>query len=81
MDLLHERSEKLAVQLKSSVCSIYIMEGEELVMAATYGFDPSFVGKIRIRIGEGITGSVAKITAVKLRKKIASEKNTAAMPA
>ena len=58
--VLQQMAEKLAVQLKVSVCSIYLMEGEELVMAATYGFDPSFVGKIRIQIGEGITGTVAK---------------------
>jgi signal transduction protein with GAF and PtsI domain len=58
--ILQQMAEKLAVQLKVSVCSIYLMEGEELVMAATYGFDPLFIGKIRIRIGEGITGTVAK---------------------
>jgi signal transduction protein with GAF and PtsI domain len=36
------------------------MDGGDLVLAATYGFDASFVGKIRIRIGEGITGTVAR---------------------
>jgi len=58
--VLQQMAEKLAVQLKVSVCSIYLVEGEELVMAATYGFDPTFVGKIRIGIGEGITGSVQR---------------------
>ena len=58
--VLQQMAEKLAVQLKVSVCSIYLMEGGELVMAATYGFDTSFVGKIRIKVGEGITGTVAK---------------------
>jgi signal transduction protein with GAF and PtsI domain len=58
--VLQQMAEKVAGQLKVSVCSIYLAEGEELVLAATYGFDPSFVGKIRIRIGEGITGTVAK---------------------
>ena len=53
-------AEKVANQLKVSVCSIYLMDGGELVLAATYGFDASFVGKIRIRIGEGITGTVAR---------------------
>jgi signal transduction protein with GAF and PtsI domain len=53
-------AEKVADQLRVSVCSIYIMQGEELVLAATHGFDPSFIGKIRIRIGEGITGGVAR---------------------
>ncbi len=58
--VLQKMAEKVADQLKVSVCSIYLREGEELVMAATHGFDPAFIGKIRIRIGEGITGSVAK---------------------
>jgi signal transduction protein with GAF and PtsI domain len=58
--VLQQMAEKLAVQLKVSVCSIYLMDGEDLVMAATYGFDASFVGKIRIKVGEGITGTVAK---------------------
>ena len=53
-------AEKVANQLKVSVCSIYLMDGGDLVLAATYGFDASFVGKIRIRIGEGITGTVAR---------------------
>lgn len=59
-DVLQTVARKMAEQLKVSVCSIYLMEGGELVLAATHGFDPSFVGKIRIRIGEGITGTVAK---------------------
>jgi transcriptional regulator with GAF, ATPase, and Fis domain len=57
---LQQLAEKVASQLKISVCSIYLLEGEELVLAATHGFEPSFIGKIRIRIGEGITGTVAK---------------------
>jgi signal transduction protein with GAF and PtsI domain len=51
---------KMCGQLKVSVCSIYLKEGDELVLAATHGFDAGFVGKIRLRIGEGITGTVAK---------------------
>jgi len=58
--ILQQMAEKVAGQLHVSVCSIYLMEGEELVLAATYGFERAFVGKIRIRIGEGITGTVAR---------------------
>ncbi len=58
--VLQMMAEKVAGQLRVSVCSIYLMEGEELVLAATHGFDPAFVGKIRIRSGEGITGTVAR---------------------
>ena len=31
-----------------------------MVLKATHGFDQEHVGKIRLRIGEGITGAVAK---------------------
>jgi len=58
--VLQNVARKMAEQLKVSVCSIYLCEGDELVLAATHGFDPSFIGKIRIKIGEGITGTVAK---------------------
>jgi signal transduction protein with GAF and PtsI domain len=59
-EVLQQLASKVAGQLKVSVCSIYLMDGDELVMSATHGFDPSFVGKIRIKLGEGITGTVAK---------------------
>ena len=58
--VLQQMAEKIAGQLHVSVCSIYLMEGEELVLAATHGFDHASVGKIRIKIGEGITGTVAR---------------------
>lgn len=58
--VLQRMAVKVADQLHVSVCSIYLTEGAELVLAATYGFDASFVGKIRIMIGEGITGTVAR---------------------
>lgn len=58
--MLQQLAVKVAGQLKVSVCSIYLREGEELLLAASHGFDPSFIGKIRIRIGEGITGTVAR---------------------
>jgi transcriptional regulator with GAF, ATPase, and Fis domain len=58
--VLQMMAEKVAAQLRVSVCSIYLTDGEELVLAATHGFDPAFVGKIRIRLGEGITGTVAR---------------------
>jgi len=58
--ILQQMVEKVVAQLRVSVCSIYLREGDELVLAATHGFDSSFIGKIRIPIGEGITGMVAK---------------------
>src|SRR5512138_3725151 len=53
-------AQKMADQLRVSVCNIYLAEGDELVLAATHGFDAEFVGKIRIKVGEGITGTVAR---------------------
>lgn len=60
LQVLQQITRKMAGQLKVSVCSVYLMEGGELVLAATHGFDPAFIGKIRIRLGEGITGTVAR---------------------
>jgi signal transduction protein with GAF and PtsI domain len=59
-EMLQRIADKMAPQLKVSVCTIYLIEDGELVMAATHGFDRSFIGKIRIKVGEGITGTVAK---------------------
>jgi putative methionine-R-sulfoxide reductase with GAF domain len=58
--MLQLLADKVAGQLRVSVCSIYLVEGDDLVLAASHGFDRSFIGKIRIRLGEGITGTVAK---------------------
>lgn len=57
---LQKLADKVASQLKVSVCSIYLLDGKDLVLSATHGFDQSFIGKIRIKVGEGITGTVAK---------------------
>ena len=59
-EVLQSISAKLASQLKANVCNIYLREGEELVLKATYGYDQEQVGKIRLKIGEGITGAVAR---------------------
>ncbi|RNC73343.1 MAG: GAF domain-containing protein [Desulfuromonadales bacterium] len=59
-EVLQVVTRKVAGQLRVSVCNVYLREGEELVLAATHGFDPAFIGKIRIPVGEGITGAVAK---------------------
>lgn len=59
-EVLQHVAEKIAGQLKVSVCSIYLMDQGDLLLAATYGFDSTFVGKIRIKVGEGITGNVAR---------------------
>lgn len=43
------------------VCSVYLFEprGRELVLAATNGLSQTGVGRVRMRVGEGITGWAA----------------------
>lgn len=59
-DVLQSVAEKLARQLNASVCNIYLLEDTELVLKATHGFEKEKIGKIRLKIGEGITGTVAR---------------------
>lgn len=46
----------------TAVCSVYFLEpvGDELVLAATVGLKSESVGRIRMRVGEGLTGLVAE---------------------
>jgi len=48
----------LAESLGVAVCSIYVMdEGrDELVLRATHGLNEACVGKVRLKVGEGLTG-------------------------
>lgn len=52
--------EKTARRLGVDICSIYLWDGDYLVLRATYGLAQEAVGKARLKIGEGITGSAAK---------------------
>jgi len=49
--------EKTAKRLGVDICSIYLWDGEYLVLRGTYGLAQEAVGKAKLRIGEGITGS------------------------
>jgi len=59
-EVLQSVAIKLAGQLNANVCNIYLLEEDELVMKATYGFEQEKINQIRLKIGEGITGSVAR---------------------
>lgn len=52
----------VAWHMKAAVCSIYLCEGdaETLVMRANQGLKPSAIGKVRLNVGEGITGLALK---------------------
>ena len=44
------------------VCSVYLLEadGSSLVLSATNGLSQTGVGRVRLRIGEGVTGTAAQ---------------------
>lgn len=46
----------------TDVCSLYLLTaaGTELLLTATNGLNENMVGKVRMKVGEGITGSVAE---------------------
>jgi len=46
--------------MKADVCSIYILEEDQLVLVATDGLDPEAVGQVRMSINRGLTGLVAE---------------------
>lgn len=48
----------VAKHMQTAACSIFLMDdsSEELVLRATSGLNPDFVGKFRLAMGEGITG-------------------------
>ena len=52
----------VAWHMRAAVCSIYLYEAEarELVLRANQGLNPSLIGHLRLKIGEGITGTALK---------------------
>jgi len=54
--------EMVAVHMHSEVCSIYLFDEKEqkLVLKANKGFSPSAIGKIKLDLGEGLTGIALK---------------------
>src|SRR6204780_5501181 len=45
--------------VKCDSCLIYVLEGEELVLRASKNAHPDVVDRLKLRVGEGITGWVA----------------------
>jgi len=58
--VLDEIAGKIASRMRVEVCSIYLNRGGQLVLSATHGLAKEAVGKVRLAIGEGITGAAAK---------------------
>jgi len=63
-DLLHRVLERIVDLISGEVecdsCFIYILEGDELVLRASKNPRPEVVDRLKLRIGQGITGWVAK---------------------
>ncbi len=49
-------------RFKSDVCSVYVLQADRihLQLAATIGLDPASVGKVRMRLDEGLVGLVGE---------------------
>ncbi len=41
-------------------CLLYLLDGEQLVLCAASSVNPSAIGKVRLRVTEGLTGWVAR---------------------
>ncbi|HEY8207335.1 MAG TPA: GAF domain-containing protein [Myxococcaceae bacterium] len=53
---LDELPAMIGTALRAQVCSIYLLEGDDLVMRGNVGFGPEAIGNVRLGVGEGVTG-------------------------
>jgi phosphotransferase system, enzyme I, PtsP len=58
--LLGKTVQLVGAHFRADVCSIYIYddEAEELTLTATHGLSQSSVGSVKLRLGEGLVGTV-----------------------
>lgn len=61
-DFLQTVVSVVAYHMRSAVCSVYLYDekSQELVLTATQGLSPESIGKVRLRLGEGLTGQALK---------------------
>lgn len=61
-DFLQSAVSIVAYHMRAAVCSIYLYEEEDetLTLAATQGLNPEGVGKVSMKMGEGIVGTALK---------------------
>ena len=52
----------VAYHMRAAVCSVYLLEDEtnDLVMRANQGLNAHSVGRVRLKLGEGLTGTAVK---------------------
>jgi two-component sensor histidine kinase/putative methionine-R-sulfoxide reductase with GAF domain len=60
-DMLHEIAQAVVAVTHADICSIFLYEQEwdQIVLTATSGLNQESVGKLRLRLGEGLTGWAA----------------------
>lgn len=61
-------------QLGYDLCSILLKEGDFIVVKAGYGLHKRALNKIRVRIGQGVTGSVAKAMKAEIVNDVSKDK-------
>ncbi len=56
--LLNRAVEMVAARTQADVCSVYLYNAEErvLTLRATKGLNPESVGRVRLKLGQGLTG-------------------------
>ncbi len=59
-EVLDQIVEFASALVKCDSCLIYVLEGEELVLRASKNAHPDVVGRLKLRVGQGITGWVAE---------------------
>jgi signal transduction protein with GAF and PtsI domain len=59
-DVLTRVVEFASALVKCDSCLIYVLDGEELVLRASKNSHPEVVDRLKLRVGEGITGWVAE---------------------
>ncbi len=59
---LQETVKMVARHMDSHVCSIYLFyeDSEDLVLRATTGLNPNFIGNVKLKLHEGLTGLAMK---------------------
>jgi phosphotransferase system enzyme I (PtsP) len=57
---LDELPRRISAILGADVCSVYLLEGDDLVMRGNVGFPTSALGEVRLVMGEGITGTAVE---------------------
>lgn len=61
-DFLSDVVDLIATHMKADACSIFLydQEAESLLLRATRGLNPDSIGKLKLGLGEGITGTALK---------------------